>query len=265
MRMTLVSDATSIVGALRYEFLMQARRRALWVGMAFFCPFLFLGLFGLFSSRDLNTPRPLAMPTALAYWTFFATALLSIGAGLLLADRFPRDRGTRMDEILRGIPHTAGGRIVGKYLGSTLATALPVLAIYAVGVAIIAARWRDAGALPLAAATFATITVPALLFVGAVSIACTTVLRTPLYQFLFVGYWIWTNLNPAEAIPTLNGTLLSPNGLYALAGFFGFRTPNFATPRATPADAVANIAVVLAGAALALALAWRGLLWAERR
>ena len=62
---------------------------------------------------------------------------------------------------------------------------------------------------PFALAAFIALVVPAILFVGAFAIACTTILWTPLFQFLFVGYMLWTSLNVTD-IPTLSGTLLSP-------------------------------------------------------
>jgi ABC-2 type transport system permease protein len=75
----------------------------------------------------------------------------------------------------------------------------------------------------------------------------------PLYQFLFVGYWLWVDLNPTQAIPTLNGTLVSPNENYVYTGIFHFFAYNDGMyPSATAAQAIANIAVLLACGALAL-------------
>lgn len=41
------------------------------------------------------------------------------------------------------------------------------------------------------------------------------------YQILFTGYWFWGNYINPEMFPTLNGTLLTPSGMYSYQGFFG--------------------------------------------
>ena len=179
-----------------------------------------------------------------------------------------RRRKTRVSELLRTSPASALTRIAGKYVGSVAATLVPIFLIYAIGAGILVARWSDPSLIPLALATFAALNVPAVLFVGAFSIACTTVLWTPLYQFLFVGYWLWTSLNPGEAIPTLSGTLLSPAGNYVVTGFFHFGSylpiDKGFYPDSSVALGVANIAVLLGCAGLALFAAWRLQAWQTR-
>src|SRR4029079_17624448 len=64
---------------------------------------------------------------------------------------------------------------------------------------------------------FVTITVPAFAFVVAFSIACPLVLPLPVYQVLFTGYWFWANFIPPQLFPTLNGTLLTPSGMFVSA------------------------------------------------
>jgi len=44
--------------------------------------------------------------------------ILTLGAGLLLADRYRRDRATRTIELLRAAPAAASARLLGKYLGA---------------------------------------------------------------------------------------------------------------------------------------------------
>ena len=43
--------------------------------------------------------------------------------GIMLADRLPRDRRTRVAELLDTFPGALYARLFGKYLGSTLAGA----------------------------------------------------------------------------------------------------------------------------------------------
>jgi len=257
---------TALLGTTRYELLMQVRRRALWIAMAFFCPLLYGAFNGTLNSPRMNQPHPLTAPDAMALWALVLNLLSPVAVGLMLADRFPRDRQLQVDELLRTIRYTAAARIFGKYLGNVLAALVPILVIYAVGVGYIVLRWSDPGVLPLALGTFAAIVLPTVLFVGAFSIACPTILWTPLYQFLFVGYWMWINLNPNESVPTLNGTLFAPTGFYALSGFFNVHMPDFFDPPGSTAwTALANIAVLFGCGTLALFGAWRVLVWQDRR
>jgi hypothetical protein len=122
--------------------------------------------------------------------------------------------------------------------------------------------------LPLAVAAFALLAVPPVLFVVAYCIACTTVLWQPLFMFLYVGFWFWANLGSDVAIPTVNGTYLSPGENYVVSGIFGFGRYKFVTqahPDATALQGLVNIVVLLALGALALLAAWRFLAWSAGR
>jgi hypothetical protein len=193
-------------------------------------------------------------------WVQALATLMPLGAGLLLADRVPRDSHTHVIELLRTAPAAAGARVLGKYLGAVLATLVPITALALVGVLALQGRLHDASVLPQMLAAYVALVVPPVFFVGAFSLVCTMVLWTPLYQFLLVGYWLWNGLNPAEAIPTLNNTFLSPTENYVITGFFHITAPYAADalryPAATVWQGVANIATLLACAGLALSGAW---------
>lgn len=204
----------TFVGALRYEFHMQLRRSSVWI------TFIALGAFFIVFHQPWYRPITTPASDAIVYWTGEVQSFLAIAVGILLADRLPRDRRTRVQEVLDTLPDATGARVFGKYLGSTLASLVPMFAVYCVGVGYIIFRWQDVQALPIALATFATIVLPGILFVGAFSIACTAILWVPLYQFLFVGYWFWGNLLPYFGIPTLSETILTPVGGYMCTGFF---------------------------------------------
>lgn len=204
----------TFVGAFRYEFRMQIRRSSVWI------TFIALGAFFIVFHQPWYRPITTPASDAIVYWTGEVQSFLAIAVGIMLADRLPRDRRTRVQEVLDTLPDTPGARVFGKYLGSTLASLVPMFAVYCVGVGYIIFRWQDALALPIALATFATIVLPGILFVGAFSIACTAILWVPLYQFLFVGYWFWGNLLPYFGIPTLSETILTPVGGYMCTGFF---------------------------------------------
>ena len=93
---------------------------------------------------------------------------------------------------------------------------------------------------------FLAITVPAFAFVVAFSLACPMVMPLSIYQILFTGYWFWANFIPPKLFPTLNGTLLTPSGMFAQRGFFGGQVSRALEGAAqyTPADAAANLAVL---------------------
>lgn len=251
-------DAThQLGGVLRYEFAMQIRRRALWIVS---------GLLGIIPVIQFNTVTnythdanlPVTRHALVVIEAAGAAGFLALGAGLLLADRLRRDRTTKVEELVWSVPAAASVRLLGKHLGSTLATLVPLALIYLIGLTCLVIRWSDPSIIPLALAGFVAFALPAVLFVAAFSIACTTVLWPPLFQFLFVGYWFWTNLNPTDQIPTLGGTYLSPTENYVYSAFFHFLGwhDGFYQP-AQVWQGVLNIAVLLVCAAVALLAGWR--------
>ncbi|HEV2583350.1 MAG TPA: hypothetical protein VGT44_21000 [Ktedonobacteraceae bacterium] len=209
-----MNQFTTFLGALSYEFRMQIHRRSVWI------TFVALGLFFVVFHQPWYRPITTPAGDAIVYWTGEVQSFLAIAVGILLADRLPRDRRTRVDEVLNTLPGAMSARVWGKYLGSTFATLVPTFAVYSVGVGYIMYRWHAVETLPIALAAFATIALPGILFIGAFSIACPAILWVPVYQFLFVGYWFWGNLLPNFGIPTLSETILTPVGGYMCTGFF---------------------------------------------
>jgi len=246
-----MSQATAFLGVFRYEFAMQLRRKAMWIGFGMISALLFF-ILGATTGKSANTDTP---SEALGFMASGLTFLLAIGAGLLLANRVPRDRSLRVEELLRVAPATGATRLFGKYLGATLAVSIPILLIQLAETASIASYFHNASVFPRSLAMFFIVTLPAIFFVGAFALAFTTFLWAPLFQFLFVGYWIWANGNPDD-LPffTPNGTLLSANGDYALNGFFDYDLPSLGLSHVTvtPWLALANLVVILALAVVAL-------------
>jgi hypothetical protein len=254
-------------GVIRYEFLMQLRRRALWIGFLLLSIGIAIGFFSgtvPYLQQRLGAPHSdlmvaLASPTSI---------LFVLGAGLFLADRFPRDRRTRVQELLVAGPAGPGARLLGKYLGAVSATLVPCVVFFAAVAIALMIRLNDFALAPLALAAFLALVVPAVLYVGAFAIACTTFLWTPLFQFLFIGYMLWTSLNVTD-IPTLSGTLLSPYLNYAMMGFFGYHSFEPIDARIYPSSSIAqglaNIAVLLVCALVALLAAWGRETWRVRR
>ena len=257
-------NSLSVVGgALCYEFRMQLRRRAVWIVVAALSlPFILLLVVPAKGLDQSSVQTQLVVQ-----WAQILALFLPIGVGLLLADRLPRDRRTRVEEVLDTVPGGVGARLAGKYLGSTLATLAPVFLGYAGGTDYILTQVQSLHPLPAALAAFAAIVLPALLFVAAFSVACPVVLKVPLYQFLLTGYWLWANLlSPKIHLPTLTFTLLNAAGPWASEGFFHVHW-FFFPPRVHVAvwQAVANIALLLALGTAVLVAAWGYLGWRQAR
>src|SRR5712692_6030137 len=253
------------LGALRYEFRMQIRRPALWITLILIACFeigLYSRLPGISDILTHLSNYPLL--TVVVSWTHYVNMLLPEGIGVMLADRFVRDRRTQVDELFTALPGALSARLTGKFLGSTLATLVPVLTFYTVGVIYIVYQTHELLAVPLALETFAVIVLPGIVFVSGFSLACPAVLWVPLYQFLFIGYWMWgTVLSPYNAarIPTLNGTLISPTGDYMSLGFFGVDFHQLAG--ATSMQAVESVLVLVGLGVLMMVVLWGYVRWRE--
>ena len=253
-------------GGLRYEFLMQIRRPALW--LTFFA-LAFLGARSILS--ELDDPRFLA--THLSALQLAATmALLTnwlapLGVGIFLADRLPRDRRTRVEELLNTLPGTLKSRVLSKYLGATLATLVPAFLLYLLILGL--CTWRTGNLLlfPLGLLCYVVVVLPGMFFVASFSMACPVVIWTPLYQFLFFGYWFWGNLfSPRSGLPTLNGTILTPIGSVIDAGLFG--SSAFGSGGAGPTsvmDGIASLTVLLGFAVVVIIALYQFMRWEQAR
>jgi len=248
-----VNQRAAFWGATKYEFWMQARRPALWIGS--FVVAALTALIILSTPTLTHDSQRASVMSAFAAIASLVMLFMPIAAGFLMTDRLTRDRKTRVDELLNSAPASSGARLLGKYLGAVVATVTPTLLFYLIGVGyLLALRGRDFAALPLALAPFVAIILPGMLFIAAFSLVCPLVIWGPLYQFLFLGYWFWGNLVYLPPLPTLNGTLLTADGNYAAVGYFGSDSGVIA--HATAAQASASIALLLGFGALALLAAW---------
>jgi hypothetical protein len=257
-------------GALRYEFWMQLRRRAVWLVLALIAA-LALAIWALLASdalsgyysRERHVWIAPSQSDAILGWVQVLTMLLPLGVGLVLADRLARDHDTRVDEVFDALPGALGARLLGKYLGCTLATFVPVALLYGALIAYIIGQIPDARGLALAATAFATVLLPGVLFAAGLSIALPALFKVPVYQLLFIGYWFWANLmSPKIGLPSPVGTYLNATGPWAQEGLFGFPWA-FLTLHATAAQAVASIALLTALGLAAPGLAWAYLRWRQ--
>ncbi|SRR6266571_2957562 len=255
-----------LFGVFNYEFRMQIRRRAIWITIGL----LALLLVGLLSRQErffdlLNSLSNYPLLTVITYWTGVVNVLLPVGVGVLLADRLPRDRRTKVDELLTSMPGALSIRLVGKYLGSMVATLIPMFAFYSLGVGFILYQTHNWLAIPYALETFAAVVLPGIFFISAFSIACPSIMWVPLYQFLFVGYWFWGNwLPPRLGIPTLSQTILTPIGGYMSRGFFGADISQ-APDNVTALQGVESILLLTGIAVLVMFVLWSLLKWQQAR
>ncbi|GCE18481.1 ABC transporter permease [Dictyobacter kobayashii] len=239
----------TLLGAFKYEFLMQVRRPWLWITMGLI-QLIILGFMfrtpGVIPMIQHLKNAPLLATTA--YWTNIVNYLLPVAVAILIADRLPRDKRTHVGEILTTLPGSSAARLWGKYLGSTLATLLPILIFYSVGILVIFVQTLNAEVFLFSIATFATIILPGMLLVGAAATALPAIIWVPLFQFLFVGYWFWGNLYKPRGIPTLSNTLLTPAGGYMSRGFFGVTV--FPVDQANALQGIESMLLLLGLAAL---------------
>ena len=252
------------VGAFSYEFRMQVRRPMLWI-VQFLTALLIAGILSRAAGvLDLvmhvqNSP----VLESVVYWTNFINYVLPIAAGILIADRLPRDQRTKVQELLTATPGSLVARLFGKYLGCTFATWLPICSLYCLGIIFILTKTGNLLVLLLALETFATIILPCMLFVGAFSIALPALILVPLYQFLFLGYWFWGNLYGSKSIPTISSTLLEPGGGYMSQGFFGVTMFNVTS--ATAFQGVESLLLLLTLALLVMFALSNYLRWQQAR
>jgi ABC-2 type transport system permease protein len=243
---------------LRYEFLMQIRRVTFWV---IFAVGAIVPVIQFFNPQNFTHDANLAISqhSVIVIEITDIAGFVALATGLLLAGRVQRDRSLRVEEILKSARPAPMTRLFGKYAGATLASFVPAALLTALGTSVLVARYQDFSVIPLALAVAALTIIPATLFVGAFAIACGTFMWAPLFQFLFLGYWLWEQLDPKGPIPTLNGTILSPSMRLVMTGIFGFtpfRTSDLSYyPTVGAVWGIANIAALIGVGLLALVLA----------
>lgn len=259
-----MSQRAILWGVIRYEFKMQARRRSLWIVFAGIA----LIMLGTMPGSLFNSGEHLERMTLLqqvASVTVNIDWLPLIAIGIFLADRFPRERNNRVDELFESMPGTLNTRLAGKYLGCLLGTLLPAFLAYFLDIALLAYIMHTALVLPLSLITYTTIVIPGVCFITAFTLACTSLMWVPLYQFLFIGYWFWGNmLGPRIGLPTLSTTILTPSGGFIGAGFFGSASIAW-IKGVTPLESLASLLVLLLIPLFVMILFYRYLRWQQAR
>ena len=237
---------SALFGVFRYEFLMGAQRRPVWLATV------------LISLPAITALSPTAVASA-SVWTSAAIAALMLNmlgpvvAGIAISDRLVRDQTLGVGDLLRTTPLARQTYVLGKYFGAVAGALAPILAISL----LMAATFVVLGAAPalFAAqlAAFACINVPTYLFIGAFSLACPTLLPLRVYQVLFTGYWFWANYLSARVVPTLAGTIFTPYGIYAASGIVGSADRINWWPVYSLGEGLANVGLLLSLSAVAIA------------
>lgn len=220
--------------AAAYEFRMQVRRPALWVGLPALGALTAWGLWGV-----VPLPVTEGIPAALADWALEMTFLLPVGVAALLADRLTRDRRLGVDQVLDALPAPPAARLYGKWAGSTAATLLPVALVYLLGAGYVAVRLGSGAALALAPVAFVAVALPGLLVVAAVSVPLPALMWGRAFQIGFIAVWFWaTRLRPGVA-GSPSSTFWDPSGWPVATRLFGARTTF--TGLASPGQMAANL------------------------
>jgi hypothetical protein len=248
----MINQTTVLFGVIRYEFRMQIRRRSLWIAMLL-VGLLQIAIYAPQANRIINIYIHLPLIQTVAELASMINFLLPTVFGCLIADRLPRDRHTKVEELFITMPGAWGMRLLGKYLGSMSATLIPLLIFYGLGVGFIFDLTGNIQTLPIALTALLLIILPGILFISAFSIACPAFMWVPLYQFCFIGYWFWgTLLNPHMGIPTLSGTILAPGGHLVEVSIFQLKN----SQSATLLQGIENISILVIVPALVLLVLW---------
>lgn len=227
---------------------MQVRRRSMWLAIGA----TLIVMFALFS-RTGRPERVLPDADMALFIVGNASFFLPVAFGILMADRWRRERTLGIGDLMSSLPCGIGTRLWGKYFGATFATMVPLLVAFAAAILFLGARFGDASLVRFLPLIFVIVIAPGLFFVAGFSIACTEWLPVPLYAVLFTGYWFWGNLVPPERMPTLNCTPLTPIGEYAAAAFFQHTDVGCFQGQPIPVVwGVASVALLLLGGVAAI-------------
>lgn len=211
---------SAFLGVLRYEYRMSVSRPLFLLGFGLLILVKTWGIWPALTVKLTWNFPPEGLWQLCGSTVFELNMFMPLLAGILMADRLVRDGRLGVDELLHGTILRNWPYVLGKYCGALLSGLTPAF----LTVVLLAGTWLYRG-LPVESIgiwvlAFATITLPAYVFVTAFSLACPMVMRLRVYQVLFVGYWFWGNYLTLGLLPTLRGTWLSANGELAHQAFF---------------------------------------------
>ncbi|NMB86931.1 MAG: ABC transporter permease subunit [Chloroflexi bacterium] len=237
-------------GIITTEYRMSIRRWGFWIAFGLLStPYLFSILLSMFDSQaGLAYLSRQEVWQESVYQVYSLNLILPVFAGIIIADRIPRDRAGHTTELLHSTPLKTGEYVLGKYVGSLLSILTPVFFLVALIALLSIANGMPWTSVPAMLVAFIALIVPAYAFIAAFSIAVPVLLPLRIYQILFTGYWFWGNYLNWRTFPTLSGTLLTPNGEFVLEGFFGVLKSALQPGERmhTSGEAILNLLVLLA-------------------
>ncbi len=261
-----MSRLAGMAGVLRYEATMILRRKGMWLAYGLVCVIYTSAPSIVRVATKSFAVRPDQVWQLAGQLVFQFNMFMGLVAGIVASECLARDFRTGVSELQRSAPLGRWPYLLGKYLGALAALLLPYsLWVALVGAALVGMGVVPPGFVPGLLVAFAAIAAPAYAFVVALSMAAPLLAPLRVCQILFTGYWFWGNyLNPKE-FPTLNGTLVTPSGVYALQAFFGGFLWGGHHGSHTPAEAWLNLATLALCIAGVLVAAERYLAWKSRR
>ncbi len=259
---------TRFLGLTGREFAMSVRRPGFWIAYILLGAFYMVSIFTPSMDGPEDIIRPDQVWPQAGHVVFMFNIFLPLLAGILAADRMPRDVSTGVRELQRSTPLSVPAYILAKYAGVLLSVLLPIfLLVFMTGILTVVLGLAPSGFLWPLALAFLSIAVPSHAFVVAFSLACPLVLPLRIYQVLFTGYWFWGNLLSPRAFPTISDTLLNAAGQYPLQAFFHMYVDSThkVTDGFTPLQAVLNLVVLALCIVIALYVLDRYMRWQQRR
>lgn len=231
-------------GSVRYEFVMAARGRVLWLASI---PLLLLAVL-----ISLVSPAPGSVDARIASWALSINLVATLGPGVALADRFARLRAPGLGDLLKSTPASTSVRMTGVLAGSLAAALVPAAVLLLLVGTVIAVIEREPVAMAWSAVAFGAVVLPAVLVLVTFAAAAGTVMPVPFARVAAVLGWFWATIWNTDLIPapTITGTVLSPLGDYVTAGWMhgsvlwaGRGTPGI-SPAPTAEAAWVNLAVL---------------------
>lgn len=249
----------TFLGVFTYEYRMSISRKAVLIvtglfALVYVLIFMFAG-----DAPESAFADPWRDAGSMA---FGMNIFFPVVAGIVASDRAIRDTKLGVRELLQVTQLNNLTYVLGKYFGVVLSLlTLQFSILIVLGLAAILVYGIDTLFLPYLLVGSLLINAPGLFFITAFALACPLIMPVRVFQILFTGYWYWGNFLNPEFIPTIADTLLNAAGKYAASAYFEF---SFGAGTFPAERALANIAVLLGSAFLALVVMERYITWRER-
>lgn len=237
-----------------YEARMAGRGKVLWLSVL---PLVAVAVLAMITSP--STAEMDGIAAKLATWAVLANLITTVGIGVALADRFVRIRGLGLTELLSSTPASASWRMAGTLVGALTAALAPVTAAFLLVSVVVGFADGEPTAPLWAVADLVLIVLPGALLLSVFAAALALFMPLPLARVIAVIGWFWATVFSTRLIPlpTPTGTLLSPLGDYAGAGWLhadvlwaGNGSPGALSPDPSAGTAMWNVIIVLGLAGL---------------